>query len=201
MSLGLGVYCYRHLPLIDYLPYKVGVNLPHAIKEAEKMESKNFETVLVYKNIKTGEQREFEIDDPTWQDETMWEWVDTITKDDHSDVRPLISEFSLRSSSGEDRTDEVLSTEGVLNMLFITRFSEVDPECLESFKRIAKEGNAKGERTICISPDIIVGRRFIDGVEYYNIDPTTMKTALRAKEGVMILDNGVIIKKKNCRDL
>ncbi len=201
MSLGLGIYCYRHLPLIDYLPYKVGVDLPHAIKEAEKMESKNFKTVLVYKNIETGEQREFEITDPTWQDETTWEWVDTLTKDDESSVRPLISEFSLRDASGEDYTGEILATTGTLNMLFVTLFNEVDGECMESFERIVKEGNARGERTICISPDLIVEGRFVDGVECYNIDPTTMKTALRAKEGLIRLEDGVIVKKSNCRDL
>lgn len=201
MSLGLGIYCYRHLPLIDYLPYKVGVNLPQAIKDAEKDAAKAFETVLIYKNIKTGKYREFEINDRAWQDETKWEWVDTITKDDESSVKPLISEFSLRDRDGNNCTDEVLSTPGVINMLFITRFDEVDDECLENFERIIREGNERGERTICITSDLINDHIFTTEIEFYNIDPTTMKTALRAKEGMIQLKDGVIVKKNNCRDL
>lgn len=27
LSMALGTYCYRHLPLVDFLPYKVGVNI------------------------------------------------------------------------------------------------------------------------------------------------------------------------------
>ncbi|MFI3247896.1 MAG: DoxX protein [Rikenellaceae bacterium] len=201
MSLGLGVYCYRHLPLIDYLPYKVGVNLPQAIKDAEKLHSQSFETVLIYKNINNGELREFQITDPTWQDERTWEWVDTVTKDDESDIRPLISEFSLRDRDGLTATDEVLATSGILNILFVTQFNDIDEECLNSFNKIIREGDVRGEKTICITPDHIVDNLFIHDIECYNIDPTTMKTALRAKEGLMRLHDGVIVKKRNCRDL
>ncbi len=201
MSLGLGIYCYRHLPLIDYLPYKVGVNLPQSIKEAESMDSNSFETVLIYRSLESGELREFEIADTTWQDESKWEWVDTITKDDESSVRPLISEFSLRDRFGEDRTDEILATSGVLNIIFVTKFEEIEAGCLEGFKQLVVGAERNGDRTICITPSPIVDGMLFLGVECYNVDPTTMKTALRAKEGVMTLKDGVIIRKNNCRDL
>lgn len=32
LSMYLGYYCYRHLPLIDFLPYKVGVNIAGAMR-------------------------------------------------------------------------------------------------------------------------------------------------------------------------
>ncbi|MCD8072952.1 MAG: hypothetical protein LUE10_07270 [Alistipes sp.] len=38
-------------------------------------------------------------------------------------------------------------------------------------------------------------------VECYNMDATTIKTMLRAKVGVVVLKNGTIIDKVNCRDM
>lgn len=63
----LGYYCYRHLPLIDFLPYKVGVNIWEGM-HAPVVEPGETETVLVYRNIKTGKLREFSLDDTAWQD-------------------------------------------------------------------------------------------------------------------------------------
>ena len=53
LSMYLGYYCYIHLPLIDFLPYKVGVNIHEAMQEPA-VESGESETVLVYRNRKTG---------------------------------------------------------------------------------------------------------------------------------------------------
>ena len=72
LSMYLGYYCYRHLPLVDFLPYKVGVNILEA-KRAPEIGAGETETVLVYRNRRTGREREFTLDDTEWQDETKWE--------------------------------------------------------------------------------------------------------------------------------
>ena len=38
-------------------------------------------------------------------------------------------------------------------------------------------------------------------VRCYNIDASTMRTMLRAENGLVTLDDGTITAKKNCRDI
>jgi triosephosphate isomerase len=38
-------------------------------------------------------------------------------------------------------------------------------------------------------------------VPCYNIDGSTLKTMLRAHTGIVVLDDGVIADKRNCRDI
>ena len=108
LSMYLGYYCYLPLPLIDFLPYKVGVNIAGAMR-APVPDAGETETVLVYRNRLTGEEREFSLDETEWQDAETWEWVDTRTTGEAPAVAPLIGEFALRDAGG-DATEEVLST-------------------------------------------------------------------------------------------
>ncbi len=201
LSMGIGVYCYRHLPLIDYLPYKVGVNLPKAIEEAKKMSAGEFETVLIYRNKKSGKIREFDLKDTRWHDETKWEWVDTQTITEEPNIRALISEFSLTNSGGKDVTMELLTTKGVLNILFVTHLDDADEECIARMNKFIEISERRDEKVICVTPvSLGVNGKYM-GVEAYNIDPTTMKTALRADMGLISLRDGVIVRKSNCRDI
>ncbi len=100
-AMGLGVYCYRHLPLIDFLPYRTGVHLYEAMQAPGHEPDGVAETVLVYRNLRTGEVREFALDDPEWQDETLWEWIDTRTGTEFHTVEPLVGEFSLQDAEGD----------------------------------------------------------------------------------------------------
>ena len=99
LSMYLGYYCYRHLPLIDFLPYKVGVNIWEGM-HAPAVEPGETETVLVYRNLETGKLHEFSLEDTAWQDAGKWEWVDTRTTEEMPAIRPLMSEFALRDAEG-----------------------------------------------------------------------------------------------------
>ena len=79
LTMGLGTWCYRHLPLMDFLPYKVGVNIYEAMHAPAPQAEEDAAVVLVYRNRITGAEREFTLDDPEWQDAATWEWVDTRT--------------------------------------------------------------------------------------------------------------------------
>ncbi|MFR9620313.1 MAG: BT_3928 family protein [Rikenellaceae bacterium] len=204
ITMGLGTYCYRHLPIIDLLPYRVGVNLPQAIDRSDEVMTNDIETLLVYRNLRSGKLREFSLDDKAWHDDTKWEWVETRVEEgaDEDVMRPLVSEFMLRNAKGRICTDKVLATKGVLNMIFVTSSNEEDMSwCRANIERYIEAAQQRGESVVCVTPEMIDKSGKLWGVECFNIDVLTMKTVLRAKYGVMVLRDGVIERKLNCRDM
>lgn len=136
LAMYLGYYCYIHLPLVDFLPYKVGVNIREAM-QAPVVEPGESETVLVYRNRRTGREREFSLEDTEWQDAEKWEWVDTRTTSEVPAVRPLVSEFALRDAEG-DATEEVLTMPGRVYMLCVTAFDRLPRSCARRMARLAE---------------------------------------------------------------
>ena len=202
-SMYLGYYCYSHLPLIDFLPYKVGVNIHDAMHESASIEEEG-ETILIYRNIQSGETREFHLDDTEWQDTAKWEWVDTRTTSEAPAVRPLVSEFALRDLNG-DATEEVITTAGRLYMVCITDFEDIPSKCLQRLRALHERAQDEGATIVCLTPEPLYDVAQYDfgagRMRCYNIDATTMKTMLRARNGVVVLDDGTITRKLNCRDI
>lgn len=203
LSMYLGYYCYRHLPLIDFLPYKVGVNMWEAM-QAPSVEAGETETVLVYRNLETGALHEFSLEDTEWQDADKWEWVDTRTTSEAPAVRPLISEFAVRDAEG-DATEQLLTTPGRLYLLCVTSFERLPRGCARRMARLAQQAAEEGAKVVCLTPEPLYGvtwRMFAQQrIRCYNIDASTMKTMLRARNGVVVLDDGTITAKRNCRDI
>lgn len=203
LSMYLGYYCYIHLPLIDFLPYRVGVNIYEAM-QAPTVEAGETETVLIYRNIHTGQEREFALDDPEWQDETEWEWVDTRTTTEEPNIRPLISEFALHNADG-DATERVLTQPGRVYMLCVTTFGRLSERCRARMAALVARAQGEGAQVVCLTPEPLYDTTEHDfgtgPVTCYNIDASTMKTMLRARNGLVVLDDGTITSKKNCRDI
>lgn len=204
LTMSLGIYCYLHLPLIDFLPYKKGVNIWQEIHAAPAFEQEATETVLIYRNRKTGKEREFSLDDTAWQDTDKWEWVDTRTTSELPAVRAMVSEFALRDAEG-DATEVVLTTPGRVYLLCVTAPDKLTNRCRRRLDALAVRAQAEGATVVCITPNPLDGVTYHDfggvKVRCYNIDASTMRTMLRAYNGVVVLDDGVIASKKNCRDI
>lgn len=201
-AFGLGAYCYRHLPLIDFLPYKVGVNLRAAV---ESEHNDTDEAMLVCRNIKTGEKRTFSSSDTTWYDTSTWEFIDrdehTATSDDMS-----LREFRVFDPSG-DVTRTILDNPGRVYIVSVIKLDRLRPSCEKRLAELVREVRSAGGNIVCITSTPIQNRADIsfDGdhtfIPLYNVDATTMLTMLRAKSGLVVLDNGVIAGKYNCRDI
>ncbi|MCX4301004.1 MAG: DoxX protein [Alistipes sp.] len=202
-SMGLGYYCYIHLPLIDFLPYKVGVNIREAMQEPAETVGKT-ETVLIYRDRETGRERSFSLDETEWQDTLRWEWVDTRMLTDAPTIRPLVSEFALRDN-GSDATDDVLAVRGRLYMLCVTSFDRLPERCIRRMAALVARAAEEGAQVVCLTPYPLDGETWYDfgtgEVHCYNIDASTMRTMLRARNGVVVLDDGTITAKMNCRDI
>ena len=165
LSMYLGYYCYRHLPLIDFLPYKVGVNIREAM-QAPIVEPGESETVLVYRNRRTGREREFSLEDTEWQDAEKWEWVDTRTTSEVPAVRPLVSEFALRDAEG-DATEEVLTMPGRVYMLCVTAFDRLPRSCARRMARLAERAREEGANVVCLTPAPLYG---VTGHEFGTVE-------------------------------
>lgn len=209
IGMSVGTYCYRHLPLIDFLPYKVGVNIRQEMEQSA-LETHENDAVIVCRNKRTGRIREFELKDTEWHNTKRWEWVDTRVEDEESDehivVKPLISEFSLRNVNGEDATSIVTESQGRLYMICITRFDRVEPKCAKRLREVVARAEAEGAEVICVTPERLSEQSWAEfshgsQVRCCNIDATVMKTMLRAATGLVVLDGGTIVAKYNCRDI
>jgi len=203
VAMGIGIYSCRHLPLIDFLPYKVGVNIYEAMQNsmaADRMP----ETVLVYRSLETGRTREFSLDDSEWQDTTKWEWVDTYTAGGASAVRPAVVEFSIRDPEG-DATEDILCRKGRVYMFCATRASGPGRTCSERFEAAIGRAEKEGALAILLTASPlreVTWQRFGSReLRCYNVDASTLKTLLRANNGLVILENGTIVDKMSCMDI
>lgn len=204
LAMGVGTYCYYHLPLLDFLPYKEGVNIYEAMQAQEAAPDEETETVLIYRNLETGRHKEFKLSDSEWQDATKWEWVETRIEAEPNLVRALISEFAVYNAEG-DFTDTLLRTEGWLYMLCVTELDRIPRGCAKRLEVLTERALQEGAQVVCLTPDPLYDRTThlvgIYEIPCYNIDASTLKTMLRARNGVVVLENGTIRFKRNCRDI
>jgi uncharacterized membrane protein YphA (DoxX/SURF4 family) len=200
---AISLYGLRHLPVIDFLPYKIGVNIPEQMEKSGAAPAE--ETRLLYREIRTGRLVEFTMADTTWYDSSTWEYVDTIVEARPATMGQSVSDFAILDG-GEDITVKLLREPGVLMLLCVSDPAALSADCSRALCDAAREGLQKGYRVIAITPVAMPTRQrmLIDqntAVDYYNIDDVVLKSLLRAKNGLVVLDSGTIVDKRNCRDI
>lgn len=198
-SFGLGTYCYRHLPLIDFLPYKVGVNLREAVSPADD----DLQAMVRCRNVQDGSIREFDMADTTWYDTSHWEYVESyevsVAARDMS-----LAEFNIFDDNGS-RTAEILNYEGTTHIICAVKLDMITDQCRRNMEQWVAEALAQGDQVVAITASPLDNQSTItlgeNTIPLYNIDATTLITMLRAKTGVVTLHDGVITQKLNCRDM
>ncbi|MFR9523876.1 MAG: BT_3928 family protein [Rikenellaceae bacterium] len=201
-TMSFSAWNYLHLPMIDFLPYKVGIDM---LSEVElTVADVDYSVALIYRNVSTGELRKFSLDDTEWQDSSLWEWVETRTDAPEGRPQSLVSDFSLTSADGSDATRQLLAGDGKLNLIAITAFDSLRPGCKKRIEEYVAKAMMSGEKTVVVSPQAPLGQHYSFGdyiIECYNIDTTTFKSMMRASAGVVELTDGVITAKRSCFDM
>lgn len=202
-SLGVGLYSLRHLPLIDFLPFKAGVNLA---VQGDKSGT-DLVTTLIYKDKTTGQNHEFSLSDTTWYDSTRWEFVDTrfVERAEPSggETDPALAEFSIFNAQG-DRTAELLAQPQEWLLVTVTDPAELSGSCRDKLADAADYALARGVLMIGVTPVALADSVLSLGARHiplYNIDGTTLKSLIRAHQGLVVIKEGTILAKWNCRDI
>ena len=195
-SMSVGIYHYYHLPLVDLLPYRVGVNIADEMDKA-RVKQTSEEVVLIYRNRRTGRLREFSLDDKAWHNDNRWEWVETRVESDDHRVEPMILEFYISDVEGE-KTAEILATPGKLYMLCMVNRADLTADIAARFSAVEQYAARNGGGVIYLTPEHLSES---EKSNIYNIDAKTIKTMLRADFGLVELENGTIVGKYNYRDI
>ena len=189
-TLGFTIYSLIMLPVVERFPFGVGVNLPQAI-EQELIASAD-ETYVICRDLATGKQHRFGVNDQEWWDTTRWEFVRTEVPKEELKVR--VSEFVL-SAGRRNLTEEILSME-VCHLLCAEDVSDLSEKEKEKIWRIADECRASGARVLIVSASpLFQVQEMFPGLEFANMDPVVMRALLRAPAGAVMLHNGTIVYK------
>ena len=190
------VYCLYTLPIFDFRPYHVGMNIKQGMEIPEGAEQPEFESTFLLR--KNGETREFTLDN--YPDST-WEYVDTRTVQTKKGYEPPIHDFALTTcDTGEDITEQVLTKKGYTFLLVSPRLAVADDSNFGDIDQIYEYAEENGADFYCVTAsanDETERWRDLTGAEYHfcNADETTLKTMIRSNPGLMLLKDGTIIGK------
>lgn len=194
-------YSYHHLPIIDFSPYKVGVNIPEAMKIPDGAAKDIYENNLIYKNLKTGEEKEFTEANYPWQDTLNWKFVKMAEqKLIQKGYKPPIHDFRIETPEGEDIKDFFLYDEKGTFVVVAYNLQKSDKEGMKKIAQFAVEAKRKGYNFIALtatSPDNIDAFKAETGADFdfFNTDEITLKTIVRSNPGLLLLKKGTIIGK------
>lgn len=195
LALMLNLVSLRFQPLVDFLPYKVGVDLRKEVERVHEAEANQVVTYLSFRDTTTGELHNFPLDDKgCWMDANL-EYVG-----DYTEVRELemmqFADFKIYSDEG-DATLSLLEREGRVLWLTVSDVKALKGSCLEAVRRVLAK--YPGQVAV-ITSDSVESVSSVIGVPCYAIDAMTLRSLIRSTVGVVVVDDGVIMDKWNIRD-
>ncbi|MFZ4863770.1 BT_3928 family protein [Sphingobacterium sp. Mn56C] len=207
-SFGIGIYTIYFLPIIDFLPYKVGNNLPSLMEIPEGASPDEYEHVYTLKNKTTGESKTMNdkeyMSQKIWEDEN-WEIVgEPTTKLIKKGYQVPISDLIISDAEGNDYTKDIIGNpyyNFVVTSVDVTKLSPTDFLALDRINQTIQELSKEFPlRAILLtassSDDVNYLNDQLDLVlETFYADAIPLKSMVRSNPGVMLLQNGVVIKK------
>ena len=204
--LCLSVYCYRHLPVLDFRPYAVGKNITEGMRLPEGAEPDQYEVTLKYKNKQTGEVQSFTEENYPWQDTLNWEYESSserlVKKGYITPIHDLVIEHPTLGNITEEILEDVNHT--ILAVAY--NLTQSDVQYQPAINRLAEYAQEKGIRfyglTSSSERDIeTYKKRYHVPYEFCTADEIQLKTMIRSNPGVIILREGTILDKWAGKDV
>jgi uncharacterized membrane protein YphA (DoxX/SURF4 family) len=201
-SFAFPVYTWRHLPIIDFRPYKIGTNLWQASQPKDPAttgcQTDSIHMRFFYKSQKTGETKEFSLSnlpDSTW--DFCCRYDEVIRK---GNCGATVMDFGITDpESGMSMNDSLLkNTKGVQFFLVMYDISLAErsamgkvnlfyDECAKNHIPFNALSSADEESTTKFRTET--------GAKYpmLTVDQTGLKTVIRSNPGLVMLKDGVVI--------
>lgn len=201
-SFAIEMYCYRHLPIIDFRSYKVGNNIQELMAIPDDAPVDKYKTTFIYS--KDGVEKEFTLDNYP-ADDPSWVFVRQNVELVEKGYVPPIHDFSIVVDGEDDITDLVLERDGYTLLIISPKLENADKNYISDINDMTDWANEKDIPVYWLTSTF--HSEINDFVEKYNIrctmaqtDEITLKTIVRSNPGLVLLEKGTVIKKWHCID-
>ena len=194
--IAISVYSYKELPIFDFRPYRVGIDIRKSMEIPEDQKPTKYETVFIMQ--RDGVEQEFTIDN---YPDSSWVFVDSRLVVKEKGYEPPIQDFTILSwEDREDVTEQILSDDNYSFLLVAHQLSLTDDGNIDLVNELYDYCLQNGYAFYCLtasSDEDVEKWREHTGAEYpfCFMDDITLKTMIRSNPGLMLLKNGVIIRK------
>lgn len=191
LFVGFEIYNVRHLPVVDFMDWKVGRDM----KPAE--DPKPADIYLTFKNIETGKTEEFLSPNYPWNDSVWMSQWEFVSQRQEGGTQSL--GFSILNEDGDDYTYLLFETERLF--VFVAPYlNELTEEEFAECQRIYDFANEHGFSYLWITsvnPEYIYELQGEYNMfdEVYFGDELELKSMVRSNPGLILMDNGIILDK------
>lgn len=196
---GFSYYCYSHLPVLDFTEWKAGNKLYPENPKPVKF-------FLTYKNKKSGETKEYlspnyPFSDSVWMAE--WEFTAQRVEDpnDYFGKSLIISD-----TTGNNVTESIIRNPEYQLIVNSYDLDKADLRAfilLNEFAAKAYADNISTAVLVSSQPSDIA--RYINEnklqLDFYTADDIVLKTIVRSNPGLLLMKDGVILKKWHANDI
>ncbi|GAA3984208.1 DoxX family protein [Pedobacter ginsengiterrae] len=205
VSLLFGLYTYNFLPVIDFLPYKVGAHIPSLMVIPPGEKPDEFQIMYHLKNKKTKAEKDMSDKDylktEIWKDDN-WEIVGepskTLVKKGYE---PKIKDLIITDASGTDYTKELIENPYYSLVFVAYNLNDTNEKAIGDLNALALNATQQFNiRSVLLtSSSASDAEKFIKKYnlfsEVFYADAVPLKSMVRANPGVLLLKNGVVISK------
>lgn len=188
------VYCIVCLPVIDFRPYKVGTDLRSTIENSNSKQM--FDVKLIYEKDGKTIELSLEDDDP----DSTWTYVETRRTEKNTEGLAT-ADFYVSNADGEDVTEDILYNDNFTILLTIPDLMKADEGCIDKINEAFDFTKENGFAFYCLTasseekPQQYWRDHTGAEYEYFIADNRLIKTIVRGNPGMVLMKDGVIIKK------
>ncbi|ADY54207.1 DoxX family protein [Pseudopedobacter saltans DSM 12145] len=205
VPLAFGLYTYNTLPIIDFLPYKEGVNIPEAMKIPEGAPKDEYEIIYTLKNKNTGEEKK--MNDKEYlatkiYEDPNWEFISSSDpKLIKAGYQPKIKDLNIFDSQGVSFTEEIIENPYYNLIAVAWKLDNSDLEALKKINLIAlNAANNYRTRSVLLTSNSAQDAENLSKdekllLEVFYADAVPLKSMVRSNPGLILMKNGVVIKK------
>ena len=193
VSSGFSLY---FLPIFDFRPYHIGMNIPRGMETPKGAKLPQFKTTFIME--KNGQRKEFTLDN---YPDASWKFIDSKTVQTSEGYIPPIHDFSITDNkTGLDLTNSVLSHKGYTFLLIAPHLETADDSNFGDIDRLYEYAQSYDIPFYCLTASTTKAiKRWVDltGAEYSFCitDEAVLKTIIRSNPGLLLLKDGTIINK------
>jgi uncharacterized membrane protein YphA (DoxX/SURF4 family) len=211
LSLGFGLFTYSYLPILDFLPYKVGNNIPQLMITPPGAAPDVYEITYNLKNKSSGETKSMTdkeyLKTQIWKDKNWEISGDPVSKLIKRGFDLKIKDLKITDNQGTDYNQEILENPYYNLVIVAYNLTKTDATGIGNLNALAiNAAENYNIRTVLLTSNSAQDAELFSKknklvMEVFYADGIPLKSMVRANPGVLLLKNGVVINKWHFRNM